>query len=141
MVIKGSNGIAVGMATNIPRHNLTEIVEATIALVNDPATKLKDLLKIVKGPDFPTGAYIYGHSGIAAAYENGRGRFIMRAKAGIEDLSGRKAIVVTEIPYQVNKSVLVKRIAQLLNDKMIDDIANVLHDSGRNAMRTLSALT
>src|SRR5712672_3994730 len=128
------------MATNIPPHNLTEIVEATIALVNDPATKLKDLLKIVKGPDFPTGAYIYGHSGIAAAYENGRGRFIMRAKAGIEDLSGRKAIVVTEIPYQVNKSVLVKRIAQLVNDKVIDDIGDVRDESGRDGMRIVVEL-
>src|SRR6266404_5915409 len=140
LLINGSNGIAVGMATNIPPHNLTEIVEATIALVNDPATKLKDLLKIVKGPDFPTGAYIYGHSGIAAAYENGRGRFIMRAKAGIEDLSGRKAIVVTEIPYQVNKSVLVKRIAQLVNDKVIDDIGDVRDESGRDGMRIVVEL-
>jgi DNA gyrase subunit A len=141
LLINGSNGIAVGMATNIPPHNLTEIVEATIALVNDPATKLKDLLKIVKGPDFPTGAYIYGRSGIAAAYENGRGRFIMRAKAGIEDLSqGRKAIVVTEIPYQVNKSVLVKRIAQLVNDKVIDDIGDVRDESGRDGMRIVVEL-
>src|SRR5437899_3374705 len=81
LLVNGSNGIAVGMATNIPPHNLTEIVGATIMLINDPATKLKDILKTVKGPDFPTGAYIYGRAGIASAYENGRGRFVMRAKA------------------------------------------------------------
>src|SRR5437773_2972534 len=100
LLINGSNGIAVGMATNIPPHNLTEIVDATISLVNNPQTQLAEILKVVKGPDFPTGAYIYGRSGIKAAYERGRGRFIMRAKAAIENLAqGRQAIVVTEIPY------------------------------------------
>src|SRR2546430_194500 len=98
LLVNGSNGIAVGMATNIPPHNLTEIVEAAITLVNAPATPLKEILKIVKGPDFPTGAYIYGRSGIEDAYERGRGRFIMRARAGIGDISqGRKAIIITEI--------------------------------------------
>src|SRR6516225_4511989 len=101
LLINGSDGIAVGMATKIPPHNLTEIVEAAIMLVNNPATTLKEALKVVKGPDFPTGAYIYGRSGIENAYEKGRGRFVMRAKAKIEDLSqGRKSIIVTEIPYQ-----------------------------------------
>src|SRR5437764_6776817 len=104
LLVNGSNGIAVGMATNIPPHNLTEIVDATITLVNNPQTQLAEILKVVKGPDFPTGAYIYGRSGIKAAYERGRGRFIMRAKAAIENLAqGRQAIVVTEIQYQVNK--------------------------------------
>src|SRR5215468_5571184 len=121
LLINGSNGIAVGMATNIPPHNLTEIVDASIMLVNNPATTLKDVLKIVKGPDFPTGAYIYGRGGIENAYKTGRGRFMMRAKAGIEDLTqGRKAIIVTAIPYQVNKAKLIERIAQLVNDKTID---------------------
>jgi DNA gyrase subunit A len=141
LLVNGSDGIAVGMATKIPPHNLTEIVEATIMLVNDPATKLKDLLKIVKGPDFPTGGYIYGRSGIEAAYTNGRGRFMMRAKAGMEDLSqGRKAIIVTEIPYQVNKARLVERIAQLVNDKVIDDIGDIRDESGRDGMRIVVEL-
>ncbi|HYX52871.1 MAG TPA: DNA gyrase subunit A [Candidatus Limnocylindrales bacterium] len=141
LLVNGSNGIAVGMATNIPPHNLTEIVDAAILMVNNPATTLKDVLKIVKGPDFPTGAYIYGRSGIAAAYERGRGRFMMRAKAGIEDVSqGRKAIIVTEIPYQVNKSTLIKRIAELVNDKVIDDISDVRDESDRDGMRIVIEL-
>src|SRR6516162_493272 len=135
LLVNGSDGIAVGMATKIPPHNLTEIVEAAIMLVNNPATTLKEILKVVKGPDFPTGAYIYGRGGIAAAYETGRGRFMMRAKAGIEDLTqGRKAIVITEIPYQVNKAKLVERIAQLVNDKTIDDVADIRDESDREGM-------
>src|SRR5215471_9155204 len=141
LLVNGSNGIAVGMATNIPPHNLTEIVEATIVLVNNPATTLKEVLKIVKGPDFPTGAYIYGRSGIEAAYTNGRGKFVMRAKAAITDLTqGRKAIIVTEIPYQVNKAKIVERIAQLVNDKIIDDISDVRDESGRDGMRIVVEL-
>src|SRR5205085_7488739 len=105
LLVNGANGIAVGMATNIPPHNLTEIVDATITLVNNPATSLAEILKIVKGPDFPTGAYIYGRQGIAQAYQTGRGRFIMRAVTKKEALTkDREAIIVTEIPYQVNKS-------------------------------------
>ncbi|HEU5415107.1 MAG TPA: DNA gyrase subunit A, partial [Candidatus Angelobacter sp.] len=142
LLVNGSEGIAVGMATKIPPHNLTEIVEAAIMLVNNPATTLKEVLKVVKGPDFPTGAYIYGRSGIEAAYTNGRGRFMMRAKAGIEDLTqGRKAIVVTEIPYQVNKAALIKRIAALVNDKVIDDIGDVRDESSdRDGMRIVVEL-
>jgi DNA gyrase subunit A len=141
LLVNGSNGIAVGMATNIPPHNLTEIVEAAILLVNNPATKLPEILKIVKGPDFPTGAYIYGRSGIEAAYTHGRGKFVMRAKAAIEDLNqGRKAIIVREIPYQVNKAKIVERIAQLVNDKVIDDISDVRDESGRDGMRIVVEL-
>ncbi len=141
LLVNGSNGIAVGMATNIPPHNLTEIVEAAIMLVNNPATTLKEVLKVVKGPDFPTGAYIYGRSGIEAAYTSGRGRFVMRAKAAIEDLTqGRKAIIVTEIPYQVNKASLIKRVAELVNDKVIDDISDVRDESGRDGMRIVVEL-
>ena len=111
LLINGSNGIAVGMATNIPPHNLTEIVNATIALVQSPTTSLAEILKLVTGPDFPTGAYINGRSGIAEAYKTGRGRYMMRAKAAMENLTkDKRAIVVTEIPYQVNKSSLIKRI-------------------------------
>src|SRR2546423_4431305 len=141
LLINGSNGIAVGMATNIPPHNLTEIVDATITLVQNPQTTLKEILKIVKGPDFPTGGFIYGRGGIEAAYTNGRGRFMVRAKAAIENMAqGRQAIVVTEIPYQVNKSNLIKRIADLVNDKVIDDISDVRDESDRDGMRILIEL-
>jgi DNA gyrase subunit A len=141
LLINGADGIAVGMATKIPPHNLTEIVDAAITLVNEPATQLKDILKIVKGPDFPTGGYIYGRGGIAAAYEKGRGRFVMRAKAKIEDITqGRKSIIVTEIPYQVNKAALIRRIAALVNDKIIDDVADVRDESDREGMRIVVEL-
>ena len=141
LLINGSDGIAVGMATKIPPHNLTEIVEAAIMLVNNPQTSLPEILKIVKGPDFPTGAYIYGRSGIKAAYETGRGRFVMRAKAAIETLTqGRQAIVVTQIPYQVNKSTLIKRIADLVLDKTIDDVGDVRDESDRDGMRIVVEL-
>src|SRR5882762_7594924 len=141
LLVNGSNGIAVGMATNIPPHNLTEIVEAAILLVNNPATTLKEILKIVKGPDFPTGAYIYGRSGIEAAYTHGRGKFMMRAKAAIDEgPQGRKSIIVREIPYQVNKAKIVERIAQLVNDKVIDDISDVRDESGRDGMRIVVEL-
>src|SRR3954465_3191449 len=141
LLINGSNGIAVGMATNIPPHNLTEIVDATITLINEPKTQLKDILKIVKGPDFPTAGIIHGKSGIAQAYTNGRGRFIMRAKAGTEDIAGgRKAIVITEIPYQVNKSKLIERIADLVSDKVVDDISDIRDESSREGMRIVIEL-
>src|SRR5437763_4299988 len=129
------------MATNIPPHNLTEIVDATITLINEPKTQLKDILKIVKGPDFPTAGIIHGKSGIAQAYTNGRGRFIMRAKAGTEDIAGgRKAIVITEIPYQVNKSKLIERIADLVSDKVVDDISDIRDESSREGMRIVIEL-
>src|SRR5579872_2821544 len=141
LLINGSEGIAVGMATKIPPHNLTEIVDATIMLVNNPATTLDEILKVVKGPDFPTGAYIYGKSGIKSAYLNGRGKFIVRAKASMEDMAqGRKSIIVTEIPYQVNKALLEKRIAQLVNDKVIEDISDVRDESDRDGMRIVIEL-
>jgi DNA gyrase subunit A len=141
LLINGSNGIAVGMATNIPPHNLTEIVEAAILLVKEPNTPLKEILKIVKGPDFPTAGIIHGKGGIAQAYTNGRGRFVMRARAKVEDFrEGRKAIIVTEIPYQVNKARLVERIADLVNDKVIDDISDVRDESSREGMRIVIEL-
>src|SRR5947207_8714260 len=141
LLVNGSNGIAVGMATNIPPHNLTEIVDATITLVQTPQTTLKEILKIVKGPDFPTGGFIYGRSGIEQAYTNGRGRFTVRAKAAIENLAqGRQAIIVTEIPYQVNKASLIKRIAELVNNKAIDDISDVRDESDRDGMRIVIEL-
>jgi DNA gyrase subunit A len=141
LLVNGSNGIAVGMATNIPPHNLTEIVDATIALVNNPATQLPDILKFVQGPDFPTAGIIHGKSGILDAYRTGRGRFMMRARAAIEAFNkDRQAIVVTEIPYQVNKARLIERIAQLVNDKVIDDISDIRDESDRDGMRIVIEL-
>src|SRR3974390_1205203 len=141
LLINGSDGIAVGMATKIPPHNLTEIVDATITLVNNPNSQLAEILKFVQGPDFPTAGIIHGRSGIFEAYRTGRGRFMMRAKAAIENLTkDRQAIVVTEIPYQVNKSVLIKRIAQLVNDKDNEDISDVRDESDRDGMRIVVEL-
>ncbi len=141
LLVNGSNGIAVGMATNIPPHNLTEIVDGCITLVNNPHATLADLLKHVQGPDFPTGGFIHGRSGITEAYRTGRGRFMMRAKAAIEHMTKDKdAIVVTEIPYQVNKSKLIERIAELVNNKVIDDISDVRDESDRDGMRIVIEL-
>ena len=141
LLLNGSEGIAVGMATKIPPHNLTEIVDACITLVNNPRATLPDLLKHVQGPDFPTGGFINGRSGIMEAYRTGRGRFMMRAKAAIEHFTKDKdAIIVTEIPYQVNKAKLVERIAELVNNKVIDDISDVRDESDREGMRIVVEL-
>src|SRR5512142_3108773 len=141
LLINGSDGIAVGMATKIPPHNLTEIVNACITLVNNPNAQLAEILKFVQGPDFPTAGMIHGRSGIFEAYRTGRGRFMMRAKAAIENLSKeRQAIVVTEIPYQVNKARLIERIAELVNDKTIDDISDIRDESDRDGMRIVIEL-
>jgi DNA gyrase subunit A len=141
LLINGSDGIAVGMATKIPPHNLTEIVDATITLINNPNSQLAEILKFVQGPDFPTAGIIHGRSGIFEAYRTGRGRFMMRAKAAIENLTkDRQAIIVTEIPYQVNKAVLIKRIAALVNDKEIEDISDVRDESDRDGMRIVVEL-
>ena len=141
LLINGSDGIAVGMATKIPPHNLTEIVDATITLVNNPNAQLAEILKFVQGPDFPTAGIIHGRSGIFDAYKTGRGRFMMRANAAIENLNkDRQAIIVTEIPYQVNKSTLIKRIAALVNDKEIEDISDVRDESDRDGMRIVIEL-
>src|SRR5579863_4721739 len=141
LLINGSDGIAVGMATKIPPHNLTEIVDATITLVNNPNAQLAEILKFVQGPDFPTAGIIHGRAGVFEAYRTGRGRFMMRAKALIENINkDREAIIVTEIPYQVNKSVLIKRIAQLVNDKEIEDISDVRDESDRDGMRIVVEL-
>jgi DNA gyrase subunit A len=141
LIVNGSNGIAVGMATNIPPHNLTEIINATIELVNDPHAGLAEVLKHVQGPDFPTGGFLYGKSGIPQAYKTGRGRFMMRARVATENLTKEKqAIIVTEIPYQVNKSKLVERIAELVNEKIIDEISDVRDESDRDGMRVVIEL-
>jgi DNA gyrase subunit A len=141
LLVNGSDGIAVGMATKIPPHNLTEVVDATIALVNNPNAQLAEVLKFVQGPDFPTAGIIHGRAGILDAYKTGRGRFVMRAKAAIENITkDRQAIVITEIPYQVNKSKLVERIAQLVNDKTVDAISDVRDESDRDGMRIVVEL-
>src|ERR1700693_4377448 len=141
LLINGSDGIAVGMATKIPPHNLTEIVDATITLVNNPAAQLAEILKFVQGPDFPTAGIIHGRAGIFEAYRNGRGRFMMRARAAIENITKEKqAIIVTEIPYQVNKARLIERIADLVNEKTIDDISDIRDESDRDGMRIVIEL-
>ncbi|MGB7134151.1 MAG: DNA gyrase subunit A [Acidobacteriaceae bacterium] len=141
LIVNGSNGIAVGMATNIPPHNLTEVVNAAIEMVNNPHAGLAEVLKHVHGPDFPTGGFLYGRGGIAQAYKTGRGRFLIRAKCATENMAqGRQSIIVSEIPYQVNKNTLIKRIAELVNDKTIDDISDVRDESDRDGMRIVIEL-
>src|SRR5271167_822132 len=141
LLINGSDGIAVGMATKIPPHNLTEIVNATITLINNPGAQLAEILKFVQGPDFPTAGIIHGRAGIFEAYRTGRGRFMMRARAAIENVNkDRQAIIVTEIPYQVNKARLIERIADLVNQKTIDDISDVRDESDRDGMRIVIEL-
>jgi DNA gyrase subunit A len=141
LLVNGSDGIAVGMATKIPPHNLTEIVDATITLVNNPHAQLAEVLKFVQGPDFPTAGIIHGRAGIVDAYKTGRGRFMMRARAAIETLTkDKQAIIVTEIPFQVNKARLVERIAELVNNKVIDDISDIRDESDRDGMRIVVEL-
>src|SRR3982075_77666 len=141
LLINGSDGIAVGMATKIPPHNLTEIVDATITLINNPNAQLAEILKFVLGPDFPTAGIIHGRAGIFEAYRTGRGRFMMRAKAAIENVTkDKQAIIITEIPYQVNKARLVERIAQLVNDKDIEDISDIRDERDRDGMRIVVEL-
>jgi DNA gyrase subunit A len=136
LLVNGASGIAVGMATNIPPHNLREIVDAAILLIEKPDSTLKEVMKLVPGPDFPTGAYIAGREGIEAAYKTGRGSFMMRAKAAIEEVGkDRENIVITEIPYQVNKARLIERIAELVQSKKIEGIADVRDESSREGMR------
>jgi DNA gyrase subunit A len=142
LLVNGSSGIAVGMATNIPPHNLREIVKGVQLLVDNPDATIGDLRKVIKGPDFPTGAYIYGREGIKEAYEKGKGRVVMRARAQIEEreTSGRSQIVVTEIPYQVNKENLVKSIAELAAEKKIEGISGINDESDKDGMRIVIEL-
>ena len=141
LLINGAGGIAVGMATNIPPHNPTEILDATLALIADPALSLEDLMKIVPGPDFPTGAMILGRSGIRSAFETGRGSIPLRARAEIEELRGnRQLIAVTEIPYQVNKSTLLEKIAELVRAKAVEGISDLRDESDRSGMRIVIEL-
>ena len=141
LLVNGSSGIAVGMATNIPPHNLNEIIDATILLIENRDASLDEVMALVPGPDFPTAGYIYGRSGIRSAYKTGRGIILMRAKAAIEEISrDREAIIVTEIPYQVNKAKLIERIAELVRDKKIDGISDLRDESDRDGMRVVIEL-
>ena len=141
LIVNGSSGIAVGMATNIPPHNLTEVIGAAITLINNPHAGLAEVLEHVQGPDFPTGGFIFGKRNIPEAYRTGRGRFLMRAKCSTEDLKGgRESIIVSEIPYQVNKNNLIKRIAELVTEKIVDDISDVRDESDREGMRIVIEL-
>jgi DNA gyrase subunit A len=141
LLVNGSSGIAVGMATNIPPHNLTEIIKATILLIEQPKTPLVDILKIVQGPDFPTGGYILGRQGILEAFTTGRGSLKIRARTTIEPMGkDRQQIIVTEIPYQVNKSRLIKETSALVNEKKIEGIGDIRDESDRNGMRIVYEL-
>src|SRR5437763_1234663 len=138
LLVNGAGGIAVGMATNIPPHNLGEVVDACVALIDDPGLSIDDLINIVPGPDFPTGGIILGRQGIRAAYHLGRGSIIMRGKVSMETLRGdREAIIVTEIPYQVNKATMVERIAELWREKKIEGIAALRDESDRDGYRVV----
>jgi DNA gyrase subunit A len=141
LLVSGSSGIAVGMATNIPPHNLREVIDATVALIDDPGIEPATLMKYVKGPDFPTGGIVIGTSGIREAYETGRGRIVVRAKAHTEPLKqGKAAIIVTELPYQVNKANLIEKIAELVREKKIPEISDLRDESDREGMRVVIEL-
>ena len=141
LLVNGSNGIAVGMATSIPPHNLCEVIDAAVKLIDEPDSTVEDLIKIVKGPDFPTGATIMGKSSIRDAYRTGQGKVVVRAVTEIEETShGKQQIVVTEIPYQVNKARLIEKIADLVRDKRIEGITAIRDESSRKGMRIVIEL-
>ncbi len=135
LLINGSSGIAVGMATNMAPHNITEVINATIAYIENNEITIPELMKYVKGPDFPTGAIIYGYAGVQDALETGRGRIVMRAKAEIETVKDRETIIVTEIPYQVNKAMMIERTAELVGEKKLEGISNIKDESNKDGIR------
>lgn len=135
LLVNGASGIAVGMATNMPPHNLTESINATIAYIDNQEIEVLELMKHISAPDFPTGGTIYGYDGVREAFETGRGRIVLRAKAHIEEVNGRDCIIVTEIPYQVNKADMIKKTADLVDEKKLDGIADIRDESDRNGMR------
>src|SRR5690606_17881690 len=142
LLVNGSSGIAVGMATNIPPHNLTEVVDACVALIDNPAITIPELMEIVPGPDFPTAGIINGAREIYSAYTTGRGRILVRARTEIEEIddNGREAIIVTELPYQVNKARLLERIADLVRGKLIEGISELRDESDKDGMRVVIEL-
>ncbi|SEE64114.1 DNA gyrase subunit A [Tenacibaculum sp. MAR_2010_89] len=140
LLVNGASGIAVGMATNMAPHNLTEVINGTIAYIDNRDIEIDELMQHVKAPDFPSGGIIYGYDGVRDAFHTGRGRIVMRAKATIEEVKGRECIIVTEIPYQVNKAEMIKKTAELVNDKKLEGIANIRDESDRKGMRIVYIL-
>ena len=140
LLVNGASGIAVGMATNMPPHNLSEVVDGITAYIDDNSIEIDALMQHVKAPDFPTGGIIYGYDGVKEAFETGRGRIVMRAKANIEEVNGRECIIVSEIPYQVNKADMIKKTADLVNDKKLEGISTIRDESDRNGMRIVYVL-
>ena len=140
LLINGASGIAVGMATNMPPHNLTEVVEGTIQYIDNNEITIEELIQTIKAPDFPTGGTIYGYEGVKEAFLTGRGRIVIRAKANIEEVNGRECIIVNEIPYQVNKAEMIRKTAELVNDKKIEGISTIRDESDRNGMRIVYVL-
>ena len=140
LLVNGASGIAVGMATNMPPHNLTEVVNGTIAYIDNNDIEVDELMQHVKAPDFPTGGTIYGYDGVKEAFHTGRGRIVMRGKANIEEVNGRECIIVNEIPYQVNKADMIKKTADLINDKKLEGISSIRDESDRNGMRIVYVL-
>ena len=140
LLVTGASGIAVGMATNMPPHNLSEGVDGTIAYIDNNAIEIDELITHIKAPDFPTGGIIYGYDGVKDAFHTGRGRVVMRAKSHIEEVQGRECIIVTEIPYQVNKADMIKKTADLVNDKKIEGISSIRDESDRKGMRIVYIL-
>ena len=140
LLVNGTSGIAVGMATNMPPHNLTESINATIALIDNPELTIPELMEYIKAPDFPTGGIIYGYNGVKEAFETGRGRILIRAKAEVESNANHEDIIVTEIPYNVNRAELIEYIANLVNEKKIDGIADINDESDYKGMRIVIRL-
>ena len=140
LLVNGASGIAVGMATNMPPHNLSEVIDGTVAYIENNDIEIDELITHIKAPDFPTGGIIYGYDGVIEAFKTGRGRVVMRAKAVIEEVQGKESIVVTEIPYQVNKADMIKKTADLVNDKKIEGISSIRDESDRNGMRIVYIL-
>ena len=140
LLVNGASGIAVGMATNIAPHNLTEVIDGTLEYIKDNSVDIDHLMNFVKAPDFPTGGIIHGYEGVKEAFHTGRGKVVLRGKAEIEELDGKESIIVTEIPYQVNKADMIKRIADLVNDKKLDGISTIRDESDRNGMRIVFVL-
>jgi DNA gyrase subunit A len=140
LLVNGASGIAVGMATNMPPHNLTEVIDGTLAYIDNNEIDIDELMHHIKAPDFPTGGTIYGYEGVREAFKTGRGRVVVRAKTNFEEVDGRECIIVTEIPYQVNKAEMIKKTADMVNEKKIDGIANIRDESDRNGMRIVYIL-
>ena len=140
LLINGASGIAVGMATNMPPHNLSEVVDGTVAYIDNNDIEIEELMEHIKAPDFPTGGTIYGYDGVREAFKTGRGRIVMRARTKFEDVKGRECIIVDEIPYQVNKADMIKKTADMINDKKIEGISAIRDESDRNGMRIVYVL-